>query len=289
MKVSVIVPSYNQGEFIQRTLDSIMSQQGIELELLIFDGGSSDGTLDILKKLPPSVAWVSASDGGQTVAINSGIKVATGDILAYLNSDDIYYPNAIRRVIEEFNKNPDIEILYGNGNHIDLNDNIIEPYYNEEWDYNRLIDICFICQPAVFWKRSIVDKFGFFDESLNYAMDYDYWLRIGKKMPIHYLPGAALAGSRLHLDNKTLSRRLPVHEEILSVVMRHSPVPPYKWLKNLAHIRMLEDCKDNVLISELEKQVMFLESLFYYARLNSILFTQKEIDEIKHRLEMIGI
>ena len=235
MKVSVIIPSYNQGQFIRRTIDSILLQQGVELEILVFDAGSKDGTIETLISYGNQIQWVSGPDRGQTDAINKGLKIATGDIHCYLNSDDIYYPGALQAVADTFQKNPSIRIIYGDADHIDENDEVIEPYYNESWNYERLLEVCYICQPATFWRRDITEEYGIFDDTLNYAMDYDYWLRIGSQEPMHYLEGVRLAGSRMYGDNKTMAHRLPVHYEILKVVRRKTETP-YRWLKVLADI-----------------------------------------------------
>src|SRR4029077_8878218 len=102
----------------------------------------------------------------------------------------------------------------------------------------RLLEVCYLCQPAVFWRREAMERFGIFDDTLHYALDYDYWLRIGREIDFSYLKGAYLAGSRLHQDTKTLKQRVNMHHEILQVAMRHSLVPPYRWLMNLAHTIM---------------------------------------------------
>jgi len=286
MKFSIIVPSYNQGAFIQRTLDSITTQKGVELEVLVFDGGSKDETVSILKQQPPMVQWISRPDRGQTDAINQGLYQATGDIIAYLNSDDVYYPGALQRVLEHFEANPGTEILYGNGDHIDAEDNLIEHYYNEPWSFDRLVDICYICQPAAFWRRSVIERFGYFDDQLHYAMDYDYWLRVGRHIDLHYLSGPALAGSRLYRDNKTMSQRVPVHKEILTVALRHAHRPPYRWLKTLAHIYAAE-----TISSEIDRSAMvvtYVESVIRYADEFGIFLDARVCEELERDLGSIG-
>jgi len=242
MKVSVIIPSYNQGRFIGRTIDSVLSQKGVDLEIMVFDAGSKDGTIETLKSYKDQIKWVSEPDRGQTDAINKGLKVATGDIYCYLNSDDVFYAGALQAVVKTFEKEPSIRIIYGDADHIDENDAVIEPYYNEKWSYQRLLDICYICQPATFWRREITEEYGVFDDSLNFAMDYDYWLRIGSQEPIHYLKGFRLAGSRMYSDNKTMAFRLPVHREILKVARRKTATP-YRWMKTLADMTTRDNGK----------------------------------------------
>jgi glycosyltransferase involved in cell wall biosynthesis len=230
MKFSIIIPSYNQGRFIRRTIESVLSQQEVEKEIFVFDGGSTDETLEVLKSFGNRIQWVSERDRGQTDAINKGLRLASGDIHCYLNSDDVFYPGALRAVVVAFEKYPDFRIIYGDADHIDEEDRFIESYYNEEWNFEKLLDVCYICQPAVFWRKEITQEYGIFDDSLNYAMDYEYWLRIGSREPFFYLKGIKLSGSRMYADNKTLSRRGPVHREILQVARSYT-VAPYRWLR----------------------------------------------------------
>jgi glycosyltransferase involved in cell wall biosynthesis len=234
MKVSVVIPSYNQAKFLPATLDSVLSQDYPDTEILVFDGGSTDETLSILKGYGGKIQWVSQKDGGQPDAINQGLQRATGDILAYLNSDDIYLPNALKNVTSNFDANPKCPILYGDAWHLHEDGSIMERYYTECWSYPRLLEICYLCQPAVFWRREVIERFGIFDDTLQYALDYDYWLRVGRELEFSYLEGTYLAGSRLHQGTKTLKHRVKTHHQILQVAMRHSTKPPYRWLMNLA-------------------------------------------------------
>jgi len=237
-RVSIITPSYNQGRFIERTIESVLSQNMPDMEYLIFDGASSDNTLDILKKYDDRLHWVSEKDGGQTQAVNKGISQATGDIIGWLNSDDIYYPNAVSTICDVFTKNPDFDVVYGNAYHVDGNNKIIEKYYTENWNLDRLKEVCYICQPAVFFRRSVIEKYGLLDESLHYCMDYEYWLRIavcGAKF--FYLPNI-LAGSRLYAETKTMSNRVAVHKEINDMLKKTLSSVPDRWLSNYAHVKI---------------------------------------------------
>jgi glycosyltransferase involved in cell wall biosynthesis len=244
MKFSIIIPSFQQAEFLRATLQSVLTQDYRPREILVRDGGSTDGSVDILRELQATgeFQWVSGPDGGQAAAINSGLQASTGDICAYLNSDDVYYPGTLRRVADYFAEHPGCLVLYGNADHLHRDGSVMEPYPVEPWDYERLATICFLCQPAVFWRRVVMDRFGLFDPTLRYALDYEYWLRVGKEIAFHRLDGPPLAGSRLHADTKTLSKRVPVHEESLQVVLRHGGSRPavLKWLRALAHYRLAE-------------------------------------------------
>jgi glycosyltransferase involved in cell wall biosynthesis len=235
MKVSVVTPSYNQGQFIQRTLESVASQRGAEIDHVIFDGGSTDDTVKVLKRFGNGIKWISEKDKGQTDAVNKGIRATDGEIIGWLNSDDVYYPGAIAQVVAYFGAHPDVDVVYGMADHIDLLDFAFEAYPTEPWNFERLRDTCFICQPAAFFRRSVVEKHGLLDEHLNYCMDYEYWLRLGKAgVRFAYLE-QKLAGSRLYAENKTLGARLKVHGEINDMQKELFGNVPDRWLWNYAH------------------------------------------------------
>ncbi|HVM59987.1 MAG TPA: glycosyltransferase family 2 protein [Verrucomicrobiae bacterium] len=233
--ISIITPSYNQGRFIERTIQSVLSQGITGMEYLVIDGGSTDETVSILRGFGDRLAWISESDAGHSDAVNKGVRRSTAAIIGWLNSDDIYYPEALRTVLEYFERHPEVEVVYGDANHIDENDRFIEKYPTEPWDWNRLIERCFISQPATFLRRSVVDRCGPLDVTLRQSMDYEYWIRLGKAgVRFAYLP-KLLAATRLHAEAFTVRSRVACHHAINELMRRHFGRVPDQWIFNYAH------------------------------------------------------
>lgn len=235
MSFSVITPSYNQGQFITRTIESVLSQSIPDLDYIVVDGGSTDNTVEILKTYGSKLRWLSEKDKGQSDAVNKGLKLTLGEIIGWLNSDDIYYPNALKTVNEFFNLHPQIDVVYGDAYHIDSNDQVLERYYTESWNIEKLKEVCYLCQPAVFFRRRVIDQYGMINENLQYCMDYEFWLRLALKGVRFAYLNQILAGSRLHADTKTLGSRVKVHKEINTMLKTVLGKVPNRWLSNYAH------------------------------------------------------
>ena len=283
MRFSIVIPSYNQGRFIERTLRSVLGQN-VDLEIIVVDGGSTDETVSILQKYDEKISWKSGEDGGQADAINRGLRESKGDVLAYLNSDDVYYPGALERVESHFQENTDSLILYGHGDHIDEEGGFIERYGSEPWDYDRLGEICYLCQPTVFWRREVIERYGLFDDRLNYAMDYEYWLRVGRGIDFAFIEGASLAGSRMYQENKTMSRRFEAHREILKIALQYGR-SPFRWLKALAHISIEEERDENVTPETREFTIRFIERTLQFADEFGIALPLSECRELENHLK----
>lgn len=196
LKISIVMPSFNGVNFIERAIKSVVEQDYPNFELFIKDGGSEDGTLQIIKfyakKYPKKIKWVSRKDNGQAAAVNYGISKINGDIVAWLNCDDVYKSGALKDASEYFSDNPKVMWAFGKCNIIDSDDkeirSLITSYKNfwlERYNYQILLIINFISQMGVFWRKEIHKEVGLLDPKQFYVMDYDQWLKLGKK----YNPG----------------------------------------------------------------------------------------------------
>lgn len=236
--LSVVTPSYCQGDFIERTIESVLSQN-LDLEFYVCDGGSTDKTVSILESYGPLIHWVSEPDAGQADAINKAIQRTSGEIVAWINSDDIYYPGTLKLVKSVFESNPDIQILYGQADWIDATDQIIDGFPTQLWNYGNLKNDCYICQPAVFFRRVLIDRYGNLDAALHYCMDYELWLRYGKHVAFHHIP-KKLAGSRMYPSNKTMGSRLSAHQEINQMIKEKFGYVPESWMIGLSLVKTEE-------------------------------------------------
>ena len=212
MKLSIVTPSYNGRRFLDRAAASILSQSGdFSLEWVVVDGGSTDGTLEFLRGVnDPRLRWVSEPDRGQSHAINKGLALAGGDVVAWLNADDVYAPGALAAVAAAFEANPAAAWLAGRCEVIDAAGRAIRPAvvrYKERslrrYTYRALLRENFVSQPAVFWRRDFGASVGPLDESLHWTMDYDLWLRMGRRADPLRLLDRVLAQFRLHPASKT--------------------------------------------------------------------------------------
>lgn len=216
-KISVITPSFNQAEYLERTIQSVLSQNYPNLEYIIFDGGSKDYSLDIIKKYEKKIAyWKSEKDKGPADAINKGLKMATGEIIGWLNSDDVYTKNSLFRVAEEFLKGA--EVVYGHALYVDKKDRPMamdhgyqktKIYLGFQQDFNQTIKywqtIYMIPQPTVFWQKKLMDEYGMLNENYKFIFDYEYFLRFTKRGISFSLIDEVQALYRIHDESKTSS------------------------------------------------------------------------------------
>jgi len=221
--VSIITPSYNQGKFIRQTIESVFMQDYENVEYIVVDGGSKDDTLSILKEYEGKLTYISERDNGQSDAINKGFRMAKGEIVAWLNSDDTYEPGCISRAVEEFARNDKIGLVYGDGYITDAEDRKIKVFeYTQEFDLWKLVNYWdYIMQPATFFRASYLKEVGYLDVELQYCMDWDLWIKLASVSEVKYI-NEILACSREYGDTKTSTGGEERLKEIIRLLQKYS-------------------------------------------------------------------
>ena len=206
-RISVVTPSFNQGAYLRETLASIGDQRYPDLELIVMDGGSTDESLEVIKSYSGILThWESGPDRGQAHAINNGFAKATGDIVCWLNSDDVFLPGALNAVAHTFNAHPDWEWLSAPSLKFGQSLHEQEGFYELPHDRVGWLVHCPISQPSTFWRRSLYERFGGLDESFHFALDYEYWVRfVFGGVPLRFLD-RPLSAYRLHDESKTVAQ-----------------------------------------------------------------------------------
>jgi len=238
--VTIVTPSFNQVKFLERTIQSVLNQDYPEIEYIIMDGGSTDGSVEIIRKYADRISyWESGNDKGQTDAINKGFFHAKGAIFAWLNSDDTYEPDAIQKAVFYLSNHPDIGLVYGDCNFIDADNRIIGRFNTKQTDYRRLKrGFVHIPQQSSFWRAELWHQVKPLDTSIYFAMDYDLWLRLAKISTIKYFP-ELWANFRLHGDTKTISEDDRGWKDMVKIHYRDggnffSPIIAKYYLRKLA-------------------------------------------------------
>jgi glycosyltransferase involved in cell wall biosynthesis len=221
-KISIITPSFNQAKFLRRTIESVLLQGYPNIEYIIIDGDSNDGSQAIIREYESQLAhWESIPDQGQTDAINKGFSKATGKYLAWLNSDDIYHPGALAESVDYLESHPEVGMVYGDCTFIDAADRVIGRFPAAATDYQRLRrGYVHVPQQASFFRADLWQKVGPLDPTFYFAMDYDLWVRLAKEAPLVYLPGHVWASFRLHGEAKTIAADARCWPEMLRVHFR---------------------------------------------------------------------
>jgi len=239
--VSIVTPSFNQARYLESTIRSVLEQEYPHIEYLIVDGGSTDGSVEIIKKYAGQLAWwVSEKDKGQTDALNKGFARATGDIFAWLNSDDTYEPGAIAAAVKYLDEHPEIGLVYAETNFIDEQGRVIGRFPAAQTDLPRLQrGYVHIPQQAAFFRASLWQQVGPLDPAFYFAMDYDLWVRLARLAPLAYLPGQTWANFRLHSSGKTIAADDRCWPEMLKVHYRDggsflAPIVAKYYVRKLA-------------------------------------------------------
>ena len=221
--VTVVTPSYNQGRFIRATIESVLLQNYPNIEYIVMDGVSQDETAAICAEYGDRLAFVSEKDLGQSDAINKGFRRARGEIVAWLNSDDVFLSGAVERAVEAFIREPELGAVYGEGYQIDVDGKIKQRFsVTEPFNLWKLVHMSdYILQQTAFFRRSVFDEVGLIDTSLHYGMDWEILMRVGKRFMLRYLP-YYMGSIREYGEAKTATGGAARFSELAAIMRRHS-------------------------------------------------------------------
>lgn len=237
-KISIITPSYNQGMFIEKTIDSVLSQNYLNLEYMIIDGGSKDDTVPIIKKYEKYLTyWVSEKDNGQTHAINKGFRRAKGVLVNWINSDDMLARDALKNLAAAYTRHPDADVFFGDYQAVDEKGDLIysrksSPYLPFSLYWGRQLS----SQPAVFFKRNLLLSHGYLNENNQFCMDTEFWIRIAHNGALFHQIKQPLGITRAHGDAKTTRMQEVLHNEHKDIVRSYGSLgnfQPGSWLENI--------------------------------------------------------
>ena len=257
MKISIITTNFNTDKYLEKTIKSVLGQKGdFELEYIITDGGSIDNSLEIIKKYNKEAKegkwgkhitykYISEKDKGQSDGINKGLKMAMGDIVAFLNADDLYTEGALEKVVTYFKENPNCMWLTGYCKIIDENGKQIKKYITEyknrklrKFTFEQLLIENCISQPATFWRKELLEEVGYIDEGLHYSMDQDLWARFAKKYRLHLIKDY-LACFRFTPDTKTGSSIEKTLKESRLIALRYTNSKLVIFLQDINNIKRI--------------------------------------------------
>lgn len=219
--VSIVVPTYNQAQYIEQTLASIVGQNWPRLELIVIDGGSTDGTREIVERYPVQ-HFISERDSGQGEAINKGFRLATGDVMAWLNSDDYYLPLTLAKAVEALGDTSRPQLVYGNCLLWHEQEQRAVVDRSRPFDREALTSSAYIIQPSAFWTRALWEKTGEINEAYHFVLDWDWWLRASKHGELRFID-KTLSVYRIHAGHKSSSGNPRRIEEIVAFIERHGP------------------------------------------------------------------
>jgi glycosyltransferase involved in cell wall biosynthesis len=217
-RVSIITPSYNQAQFLEQTIRSVLDQDYPNLEYWVIDGGSTDGSVEIIQKYAGQLAgWVSEPDHGQAEGINKGLARATGEVVAWLNSDDLYYPSAVQAAVAALAANPQASFVFSDVESIDEAGQPFHRMHYGQWGLADLMRFRIIGQPAVFIRRAFLAQTGLLDPSYQYLLDHHLWLRLAVLAEPVYMPGEPWAAARMHAGAKNMAQAAGFAPEALQL------------------------------------------------------------------------
>lgn len=219
MKISIVTPTLNSAQYVRETIESIKNQSYKNWEHIVVDGLSTDGTLDVVREYP-NIKLIVEKDFGQSSAINKGMRLTSGEILAWQNADDLYCPTTFQTIVDYFENNPSIDVIYGDYQLIDENSKWICEVRPPKWNLWLFAHARFVpMQPTVFWRRKVYDEIGNLNEELHYCMDVDYFSRAAKTFKFARIP-KVLGSFRVHNNSKTQQKnnKIKIDQEIRTVL-----------------------------------------------------------------------
>lgn len=231
--VTIVTPCLNSARYLEEAIQSVLRQDYPRIEYIVMDGGSTDGSLEILRRYEGKLVWYSGPDRGQSDAINQGFLRSHGSIFGFLCADDAYLPGAVSTAVRNMPRSPEYAGVYGEGWLVDASGKILTAYPTRPFDAELFQDECFICQPATFLWREAFAEVGMLDPGLHYGLDYDLWIRLARKYKLLKLR-EFLAVSRMHAGAKTLRHRAAVYRGNIRVLRRHFSYVPFRHIYGYA-------------------------------------------------------
>ena len=227
--VSIVTPCLNAARYLEAAIESVLRQDYPNIEYIVVDGGSTDSTLDVLKRYGSQIEWVSEPDRGTADAVNKGFERSRGSIFGYLHADDLLLPGAVAAAVEALESSPDAAGVYGEAWWIDEHGSRVARYPVRDFLPHQLESECFICQPASFLRREAFLNLGCLDPTLQLTFDYEFWMRLAHVYQLKHID-QTLASSRMHRANKSLGQRQEVFQETFQVLRRHYGYIPFHWV-----------------------------------------------------------
>jgi glycosyltransferase involved in cell wall biosynthesis len=227
--VSIVTPSYNMARYLPETIESVLSQDYPHIEYLVIDGGSTDGTLQILDRYASRLTYASEPDRGPSDAAHKGFRQARGEIFAWICADDAYLPGAVGAGVEYLLAHPDVDVVYGEGWWTDSAGAVIGRYPTLPFDATTLERDCFICQPAAFIRASSYRRCEL-DPAVEMSYDYDLWIRMAKAGFRFASIPQYMATSRIHTGSLTINQRTRVFDGSMALLQRHYGYVPFQWI-----------------------------------------------------------
>ncbi len=226
--VTIVSPSYNQAGFLEKTILSVLEQDYPNLEYLVVDGGSTDGSVELIKKYADRISWwVSEKDNGQADGINKGLQRASGEIIAWLNSDDFYLPGAISNAVQALQSNPGVGFVYGDLQVVNEAGEITNLLTYGDWGLKGLMEFRIIGQPSVFMRRQVLEKTGYLDPDFHFLLDHQLWIRLAMNAGMKYIP-KLWAGEHYHAASKNLAHAAEFGAEARRIV---------EWMASEPHLK----------------------------------------------------